>query len=130
MGGWLGRVLALAFLAVLAVGIPAVLSQATQAASAESRPALQPASPAATAMPPAAVPPAAVAPTGMPTTPLIELPPTSAFEGQAKLFAKLRRFYGGTGLWRHRSFAGAGITMSALVRELEGSPASLIAIQP
>ena len=93
--GWLGRLLALAFLAVLAVGIPAVLSQATQAATAEQRPAPQAASPAATA-----VAPAAVAPTGMPNTPLTELPPTSAFDAQAKLFPKLRQFYGGTGALR------------------------------
>jgi multiple antibiotic resistance protein len=80
---------------VLAVGIPAVLSQATQAATAEQRPAPQAASPAATA-----VAPAAVAPTGMPNTPLTELPPTSAFDAQAKLFPKLRQFYGGTGALR------------------------------
>ena len=52
--GWLGWFLALTFLAVLAVGIPAALSQATQAASAELHPALQATSPAITAMAPAA----------------------------------------------------------------------------
>jgi multiple antibiotic resistance protein len=93
--GWLGWFLALAFLAVLAVGIPAALSQATQAASAESRPALQATSPAITAMAPAAV-----APNGKPTTPLSERPSASAFEAQAKLFAKLRQFYGGSGALR------------------------------
>jgi len=98
--GWLGRLLALAFLAVLTVGVPAVLSQAAQAASAEQRPAPQVASPAATANSPAALAPAAVAPTGMPNTPLTELPPSSAFEAQAKLFPKLRQFYGGTGALR------------------------------
>jgi hypothetical protein len=70
---------------VLAVGIPAAFSQA---ATAEQRPELQAASPATTAMAPAAV-----APNGMPTTPQTELPPNSAFEAQAKLFPKLRQFY-------------------------------------
>ncbi len=85
---------------MLAVGIPAALSQATQAASAESRPALQTTSPAITAMAPAAVAPAAVAPNGKPTTPLSERPSASAFEAQAKLFPKLRQFYGGSGALR------------------------------
>jgi multiple antibiotic resistance protein len=98
--GWLGWFLALTFLAVLAVGIPAALSQATQAASAELHPALQATSPAITAMAPAAVAPAAVAPNGMPTTPLTERPSASAFEAQAKLFPKLRQFYGGSGALR------------------------------
>jgi multiple antibiotic resistance protein len=98
--GWLGWFLALAFLAVLAVGIPAALSQATQAASAESRPALQATSLAITAMAPAAVAPAAVAPNGKSTTPLSERPSASAFEAQAKLFPKLRQFYGGSGALR------------------------------
>ena len=44
--------------------------------------------------------PAALAPNGMPSTPLTELPPTSAFEAQAKLFPRLRQFYGGTGALR------------------------------
>jgi multiple antibiotic resistance protein len=80
---------------VLAVGIPAVLSQPTQAASAETRPTPQAASPAVTT-----TAPAAVSPSGTPTTPLAEPPPTSAFEAQAKLFPKLRQFYGGTGALR------------------------------
>ena len=98
--GWLGRLLALAFLAVLAVGIPAALYPPAQAATAEPRPALQAASPATIAAARAAVAPAAVAPTGMPTTPLTELPSASAFEAQAKLIPKLRQFYGGSGAVR------------------------------
>jgi len=74
--GWLGRLLALALLAVLAVGIPASLGSPAQAATA------------------------AVAPTGVPTTTLTELPSASAFEAQAKLIPKLRQFYGGSGAVR------------------------------
>ncbi len=93
--GWLGRLLALAFLAVLAVGIPAALCPPAQAATAETRPAPQATSPTTTAMAPAAV-----APTGVPTTTLTELPSASAFEAQAKLITKLRQFYGGSGAVR------------------------------
>jgi multiple antibiotic resistance protein len=98
--GWLGRLLALAFLAVLAVGIPAALCPPAQAAIAEPRPTLRAASPATIAATQAAVAPAAMPPTGMPTTPLTELPSASAFEAQAKLIPKLRQFYGGSGAVR------------------------------
>jgi len=96
--GWLGRLLALAFLAMLTLGIPAALcppAQAATAATAEPRPALQAASPATIA-----VAPAPVAPTGVPATSLTELPSASAFEAQAKLIPKLRQFYGGSGALR------------------------------
>ena len=93
--GWLGRVLALAVLALLAVGIPAVMSQSALAATAGPTPTMAVAPAATTAMAPVAV-----APAGVPTTSLTELPSASAFEAQAKLIPKLRQFYGGSGALR------------------------------
>ena len=93
--GWLGYLLALVVLTVLAVGIPAALCPPVQAATAGPASAMV-LTPAATN----SVAPAAAAPNGAPATTLTELPSASAFEAQAKLIPKLRQFYGGSGAVR------------------------------
>jgi multiple antibiotic resistance protein len=89
------RLVALAFLILLAVGSSFTLAAPVLAASPARPSVTLPAAAATTA-----VAPQGAAPTGLPTTTLTELPSASAFEAQAKLIPKLRQFYGGSGAVR------------------------------